>query len=204
MYVPKQFQNTDADAIKSFIKANSFGALISQAEGKMMATHIPLEFSKDETKLLGHVARANPQWKRFKDSDGVMVIFNGPHAYISSSWYDHENVPTWNYIAVHVYGNVRIVEGEALIESLKALVNRYEAASLNPISVEKMTPAYVEKSVKGLVGLEIAITSIEAAYKLSQNRDQKNYSNIILELEKRNDPGSLEVAAEMKKIEKIN
>ena len=199
MFVPKYAHNNDDSEIKEFIKQNSFGILISHSSGKMIATHIPLEFSKDGSKLLGHISKANPQWKNFETDSEVLVIFSGPHAYISSSWYDHENVPTWNYIAAHVYGKIDIMEGDALYQSLKHLVEKYETSSSNPISMEKMSPDYVRKSMQGLVGFEISITSIEASYKLSQNRDQKNHTQIIHELEKRNDPGSRQTASEMKK-----
>jgi len=168
----------------------------------MVATHIPLELSEDETKLRGHIAKANPQWKNFQNNSEVMVIFPGPHAYVSSSWYDHENVPTWNYIAVHVYGKIQIIEGDELYSALKQLVDKYEKTSAYPVSIEKMSPEYVRQSIQGLVGFAIEITSIEAAYKLSQNRDRKNYVNVINELEKRGDHGSKSIAAEMKKIEK--
>jgi transcriptional regulator len=199
MYIPKYAQNNEVSAIKEFIRQNSFGILISQSDQKLMATHIPLEFSSDESKLLGHIAKANPQWKKFDEQNEVLAIFSGPHAYISSSWYDHENVPTWNYIAAHVYGGIRIIEGDELLQSLKHLVDKYEASSTHPVSLEKMSPGYVEKSILGLVGFEISVSRIEATYKLSQNRDQKNLHHIIQELENRNDHRSLQVAAEMKK-----
>lgn len=202
MYVPKQFRNNDASTINDFIRHHGFGILVSESDNRIVATHIPLELSEDETKLRGHIARANPQWKNFQNNSEVMIIFPGPHAYVSSSWYDHENVPTWNYIAVHVYGKIKIIEGDELYSALKQLVDKYEKASEYPVSVEKMSPQYVRQSIKGLVGFEIEITSIEAAYKLSQNRDRKNYINIINELEKRGDHDSKLVAAEMKKIEK--
>lgn len=198
MYAPKYFQNNDFGAIKEFIKHNGFGILVTLSGQKILATHIPMEFSADETKLLGHVSRANPQWKNFVGQNEVMTIFPGPHAYVSSSWYDHENVPTWNYIAVHVYGKIEIIEGEQLYESLKHLIDRYESASVNPVSMESMSAEYVRKSIHGLVGFEITITAIEGARKLSQNRDKKNYENIIHELEMRDDPGSKEIAVEMK------
>lgn len=129
----------------------------------------------------------------------MLAIFTGPHAYISPSWYDHENVPTWNYIAAHVYGKISLIEGEKGYQSLKQLVDKYEAASAHPVSLENMSPDYVKKAIQGLVCFEITITNIEGTYKLSQNRDEKNHQTIIQELEKRNDAGSLQVAAEMKK-----
>jgi transcriptional regulator len=197
MFIPKNFQQADTGEVHEFIQQNGFGVLISQAEGKLWGSHIPLMLSEDGSKLHGHVSKANKQWRDLASSE-VMVIFNGPHAYISSSWYDHENVPTWNYIAVHVYGTVQLVEGERLRESLKELVDKYEQYSANPVSVETMSPQYLERETKGLVGFEISITRIEAAYKLSQNRDKKNHDAIVNELEKRNDPQSIQVAEAMK------
>lgn len=198
MYKPKFAENEDQASIMEFIKHNGFGTIVSQAGGRLLASHIPLEL-QFESKLTGHLSRANPQWKSFQTGSEVLTIFNGPHAYISSSWYDHENVPTWNYIAVHVYGTIRIIEGEELMHSLKYLVDKYEAKSANPVSIERMSPDYVRKSLKGIVGFEIAITSLEASYKLSQNRDRNNQVAIITELEKRRDPLSGSIATEMKK-----
>jgi len=198
MYAPKYARNIDPASIKEFIKQHGFGIIVSQWSGKLLATHIPLEL-QNESKLVGHISRANPQWKNFETGREVLAIFSGPHAYISSSWYDHENVPTWNYMAVHAYGNIRLIEGDELLDSLKNLVDKYEGGSQNPVSIERMSPDYVSKSLKGIVGFEITITSMEASYKLSQNRDKKNQLSIITELERRNDPLSVSVAAEMKK-----
>lgn len=198
MYKPKYAKKDDRATTLEFIKQNGFGIIVSQWSGKLLATHIPLEL-QDNSKLLGHISRANPQWKNFETGREVLAIFTGPHAYISSSWYDHENVPTWNYIAVHAYGTIRIIEGDELLDSLKRLVDKYETGSRNPVSVERMSPDYIQHSLKGIVGFEISITGLEASYKMSQNRNKKNQLAIIEELEKRNDASSLGVATEMKK-----
>jgi transcriptional regulator len=198
MYRPKFAKNEDVASIREFIRQNSFGIIVSQSGGKLMASHIPLEL-QHESKLLGHVSRANHQWKNFEMGSEVLAIFNGPHAYISSSWYDHENVPTWNYIAVHVYGTIRIIDGDELLNSLKKMVDKYEVTSQHPVSIEAMSSDYVRKSLDGIVGFEISITRMEASYKLSQNRDMKNQLAIRNELEKRGDPSSVQLAAEMKK-----
>jgi transcriptional regulator len=204
MYVPRQFKNNEPAQIKDFIRSNGFAILVSQCEGKIVATHHPLELSEDGEKLSGHISRANPQWKNFNQDTEVLAIFNGPHAYISSSWYNHENVPTWNYIAVQVYGKISIIEGEQLIQSLKTLVDKYEKNSVNPVSVEKMSPEYFQHAIKGVVGFEISISKIEASYKLSQNRDQVNHDAIVKQLEKRNDGDDRKVAEAMKKSFDIN
>jgi transcriptional regulator len=203
MYTPADFKNENIEQVKAFIEANSFGILVSSLEAKLVATHIPLELYTKENGvavLQGHISRANPQWKNFQTTGEVMAIFPGPHAYISSSWYDHMNVPTWNYIAVHVYGDIRIIEGEELIESLSKMTHKYEKESKNPVSVENMPREYVLKQLKGLVGFEITISNIQSAYKLSQNRDEVNHQNIVTELERRGDAQSIEIAKEMKQV----
>lgn len=198
MYIPKKFENKDVDQVRKFISENGFGILIRQSQKKINATHIPLVLSGDGSKLHGHLSKANPQAKTFQDNEEVLVIFNGPHAYISSSWYNHENVPTWNYIAVHVYGKIRIIEGEELRLSLKDLVDKYEQHSKQPVCVEKMSSDYLNKQMNGVIGFEITISQMEAAYKLSQNRDKVNHEAIISKLNERNHGDDQEIAREMK------
>lgn len=204
MYIPKQFSNTDDAEIKSFIESNGFGILVNQTNGKLWGTHIPLVLSPDGKKLSGHISKANPQWKYFENDKQILAIFTGPHAYISSSWYDHENVPTWNYIAVHVYGQLRLIHGQELLDALKQMVDKYEKHSVNPVSVEKMTPSFLASHVNALVGFEIEITSVEGAFKLSQNRDKVNHDEILHQLEKRNHPESNALAEAMKKFSPFN
>ena len=198
MYTPKHFTNSDHQEVRRFIKENAFGMLVTSGD-RLRATHLPLLMSDDEKILSGHIARANPQTKVISSLDEVMVIFPGPHAYISSSWYDHENVPTWNYIAVHVYGKPRVIEGNELYEALRKIVDKYEESSESPVSVERMNAKYLDAQMKAIVGFEITITSIEASYKLSQNRNDFNYDNIVKHLEKSKSANALAVAAEMKK-----
>jgi transcriptional regulator len=198
MYTPAYHKNENEIELLEFIKQNGFGILVSQVEGKLWATHLPLILTPDK-KLLGHISRGNKQWRELPNGEEVMVIFQGPHTYISSSWYDHENVPTWNYIAVHAYGKVRMLNEEELIDSLRQLTNKYEKDSVNPVSVDTMSKKFLHTEIRGTVGFEIAIERIEASYKLSQNRDEKNHANIISELEKRGDENSVSVANEMRK-----
>src|SRR6187402_3094913 len=107
MYIPREYKNEDLASVKEFIQSNGFAILVSEAEGKPWATHLPLVLdtnSEGKDILFGHISKANKQWKDFDPDKEVLAIFSGPHAYISSSWYDHVNVPTWNYLAVHIYG----------------------------------------------------------------------------------------------------
>ncbi|GAB3218447.1 FMN-binding negative transcriptional regulator [Algoriphagus aestuariicola] len=185
-----------------FIQKNAFATLVSQVNGRPWATHLPFVFGKNsegDASLSGHIAKANPQWRSIKDGDEVMVVFQGPHAYISSSWYNHENVPTWNYLAVHVYGEIRIIEGEQLMTHLKTLVDVYESGRPNRVSVETMSESYVQSQVRALVGLEVKITEVHASAKLSQNRDDVNYQNIIKMLDQSPSHLDQEVASEMRK-----
>ncbi len=198
MYIPNLYKNENPEELKSFIRQNGFAILVNTLENNLWATHIPLILSEDN-KLTGHISRGNKQWRGFSNEGEVLAIFNGPHAYVSSSWYDHENVPTWNYIAVHVYGNIRIIEGAELLDSLRQLTDKYEAHSQKPVSVDTMSEKFLTREMRGVVGFEIAITKMEAAYKLSQNRDAKNHAAIIEKLEERNDPNSTAIANEMKK-----
>lgn len=204
MYIPDIFINENQEEIKDFLQKNSFGILVNQTNGKLWATHIPLELDTNENGkqvLYGHISKENPQWESFADNNKVLAIFSGPHSYISSSWYDHESVPTWNYIAVHIYGTIKIIEGEAVIESLKKLVDKYEKNSENPVRVEDLSKKTIMQT-RGIVAFEIEINEIQAKHKLSQNRDEKNYDNIISELKKTENPQATAIANEMTKCRK--
>ncbi|MBA4134528.1 MAG: protease [Flavobacterium sp.] len=201
MYIPELYKNENREEIESFIHQNGFAILVNQTQGKLWATHTPLLLeTREDGKLIltGHISKANPQALSFNDNDEVLAIFSGAHTYISSSWYDHENVPTWNYLAVHVYGKVRVYNHEEALDFLKKLVDKYEAKSKNPIRVENLSEKTMREA-RGIVAFEIEITSIEAQKKLSQNRDDKNYRNIITELEKTKENQALAVAEAMKK-----
>ena len=200
MYIhPKNLWENEQEIVE-FIKNNPFATLVSEVNGKPWATHIPMMLSKNkdgESILTAHIAKANIQWKQLGEKE-ILVIFQGPHAYISSSWYNHENVPTWNYLAVHIYGSIRIIEGEELMDHLKTLVDRFEEGRPNRVSVEGMSKPYLESQLRGLIGVEITINEVQANAKLSQNRDETNYRSIIQHLESSNFGTDQEVAKEMK------
>ena len=201
MYIPEIYKNNNPEEIQTFLEQNSFGILVNLTDGKLWATHIPLEFEIRENGkqvLYGHLAKNNPQWKSFATNSEILAIFNGPQSYISPSWYDHENVPTWNYIAVHVYGTIKIVEGELLINILKKQIDKYEKNSENPIKIENLSRETM-KEAQGIIAFEIEINDIQAVKKMSQNRDDKNYENIIVELKKTAKPSENAVAETMLK-----
>lgn len=191
MYIPLHYKNENLEEVREFLKANSFGILINRTDGKFWGTHIPMELDTDENGhaiLYSHISKANPQWKNFSPDEEVLAIFQGPHSYISSSWYEKEEVPTWTYIAVHVYGKVQIIEGDELMASLKKLVDKYERASENPVAIENLSEKTM-RQVHGIVGFKLYITEIQAAYKLSQTRNDSDFHTIVNELD--NSPDSL-------------
>lgn len=198
MYIPEQYKNENLSEVRNFLTKNSFGILVSQVDGKPWATHIPLELDSDDEGneiLVSHIAKANPQWKHFSETTEVLCIFNGPHSYVSSSWYKEEEVPTWNYISVHVYGTLKIIDKQAVIASMHKLVDKYEQNSECPVSINNLSPKTM-RQVKGVVGFQIKITEIQAAKKLSQGREH-DHPRIIEELEKQ-DSQAAAVAKAMK------
>lgn len=149
--------------------------------------------------ITGHMAYGNPQWRTFETSEEVLIMFQGPHAYISSSWYEQENVPTWNYQAVHVYGPATILNEEALKQDLTKLLEKYEKHRENPVLWDKLSPSLLEKEIKGIVGFKIKVGEIQASYKLSQNRNETDYANIVEQLHNEENPDSKQLADVMEK-----
>jgi len=186
MYIPAHYKNENLDEVRQFLRDNAFGILVNQLEGKPWATHLPLELhtgTDGKEWLVGHVAKANPQWKAFSEEQEVLCIFNGPHAYISSSWYKEEEVPTWNYIAVHVYGRIKMLSEQELLLSLEQLIDKYERDSDRPIAMSELSVETM-RQVRGVVGFKVSIDDIQAAYKLSQTR-KEDHPEISRELERR-------------------
>jgi transcriptional regulator len=202
MYIPKIFKVEDSADILDFIRKHSFGTLISvNAEGLPIATHIPIELdmSAENTPVLrGHVSRANPHAQLFGDNATALAIFTGAHTYISSSWYEQQNVSTWNYSAVHVYGRIRILTTDELHASVEKLTATYEAGVEKPLLVNQMSSEMVRKELRGIVGFELTMDDVQAKAKLSQNRKDADYQHIITELEKIDDAQAHQVAADMR------
>lgn len=203
MYIPKHFENKDTKAIEDFIVKNSFAILTSIVDGKPWATHIPLELEivdGGKWQLHGHLSKANPQAKSLRDGMDVLAIFNGPHAYVSSGWYGHANVPTWNYIAVHLSGKVSINTDDELLEHLTKLTRHYESTMEKPQDVTAMPHDMVRSQMNGIVGFTVEVEEISGKWKLSQNRNEADFKNVIAELEKLDAYDSKIIAAEMKKL----
>lgn len=199
MYIPKLYREEDRVKILDFIQQNDFATLVTYDGEKPVASHLLMGIVEEDEKLFvnGHMSRANPQWKTFENNSEALIIFQGAHTYISPTWYNHVNVPTWNYQSVHVYGKPRIIVNyNEAYELLKRLIDRYESNS--PYQLESLPKAFVEKEIKGIVAFQIEVTGIEANYKLSQNRKDDDYANIIDQLDKREDDLSHGVAEAMR------
>lgn len=201
MYVPKIYRPKDPEIVYSYIEKHSFATLVTQGE-RLLASHIPLllEHTDSGSYLSGHVAKANDIIDQLKDGQEVLAIFMEHHAYISSSWYDHINVPTWNYIAVHIYGRASILTGDELYHSIENMVNKYESGRENRFQLKDFGQQELDAHLNGLVGFRVSIDRVEAAYKLSQNRKDRNYKEIISQLRQGGSDLELAIAQEMEQL----
>ncbi len=198
MYVPASFREDSPDKLHEFIKTYSFGTLFSGSEGDFKASHLPFlleEKAGGRGKLTGHMAKANDHWQSLAGKE-VLVVFQGPHAYISPAWYEEpDTVPTWNYVAAHVYGEYAPVTGE---EKLKEILGRtvgfYEGGMSKPWDMGSLSGPFLEKMLNAIVGFEIEIRRIEGKWKLSQNHPEARRQKVVRALEKLGKPNALEIA----------
>jgi transcriptional regulator len=190
MYIPAWFRIDDLVQLHSLMEQFSFATLVTQtADGthaSPFATHLPFVLEREQGEygtLRAHMARANPQWKMFAEGGEALVIFQGPHAYISPSWYDtHPSVPTWNYAVVHAYGKPRLLNDDELRATLHDLTTFYESGFAQPWSMDGLTDDYVSGMQRGIVGLEMVVTRLEGKFKLSQNQSAENRAKVIAHL----------------------
>jgi len=185
MYSPSYNRLEDRAELVGFMRANSFALLVTGTGGTLHASHLPVMVKERDGKISldMHMARNNPQWQEFFD-DEVMVVFSGPHAYVSPRWYEEqERVPTWNYAAVHAYGVPRLIDEK----KLKHENQRRLVAMLDPQWLPRfdaLRPEYVDHMLAGIVNFEIAVTRLDTRWKLSQNRSRREQELIAAELEK--------------------
>ena len=190
LYVPPHFGIDDPDTLHRFIEEHAFATLVSSGASGLHVSHIPFVVDRDErgVRLLGHVARANAHWQALEGAAHVTAIFQGPHAYISPTWYaNHPSVPTWNYAVVHAHGKTRLMDEAGLHELLMRLSATYEAGNLKPWKMSELPADYVGTMLKSIVGFEIEVERLEGKFKLSQNRPAE-IPRVIAELEARGEP----------------
>ena len=185
MYVPKHFAEADQARLSAFMQRHSFALLTTTDEaGLPFASHLPLLWEPEARRLLGHMAKANPQWRHFANGKEALVVFWGPHAYVSPSWYDtHPSVPTWNYATVHAYGRPQLIEGrEEAAALLRRLVELYESGFEQPWRME-LPEKYESAMIGAIQPFAIHVTRLEGKLKMSQNRDATDRANVIAGLE---------------------
>lgn len=193
MYVPASFRIDDREVLLDFVDRYAFATVVSVANGVPFASHIPLVLDRSANVLLGHIAKANPQWNHFESGVDILTIFTGPHAYVSPSWY-HEgpSVPTWNYAAVHVYGAPRLITPERTAEALDRLVSKYENHRETPWP-NALPDEFRQRMHLAITGFEIPIDRIEGKFKLGQNRSADDQAGMQRGL-RQDGPGAVALA----------
>jgi transcriptional regulator len=196
MYSPPYNRVEDRHELVAFMRANSFAMIVTATDGVPMASHLPVTIADGESGLVihSHMAKPNPQWQAFFE-DEVLVMFAGPHAYVSPRWYEaEERVPTWNYAAVHAYGKVRVIaDRQAKHAAQRALVAEHDPAWLPKF--DALRAEYVARMLEGIVTFDIAVTRLETRWKLSQNRGRREQELIAAALERAADPSLRALAA---------
>lgn len=203
MYVPVLFQPSSFADVREIVQEHSFATLVGRASGKMVAAHIPLLWAEPRPGVFfleGHVARGNEIAGALVGGDEpLLAIFQGPHGYVSSSWYTHENVPTWNYIAVHVRGRASMLEGDDLRTHLSTMVDQYEEGRDPRFYAGQMDAKSFSAQMRGIIGFRMQVESVEASFKLSQNRNETDFRRVIAALEASGNPLDIALAEAMKK-----
>ena len=187
MYVPSHFEESRTEVMHELIRAHGLGTLVTLDDSGLNANHIPFEIDAEGEfgVLRAHVARANPVWKNFSRSIDAMVVFQGAQAYITPSWYetkktDGKVVPTYNYISVHAYGELRAIEDKAwLRQFVGRLTDRYEAPRSAPWAVSDAPDEYIDKMLGAIVGIEIPVKRLVGKWKVSQNRPAVDRANVV-------------------------
>lgn len=185
MYQPSHFATKDSEYILDFINKHPFAIMVSRGK-RLIATHIPILINEnaDELQLYGHIANHNDQHKYLEDGAEVLLIFSGPHGYISSSWYKEADISTWNYAAVHINATLKIQSSEELESSLKKLVHRFESSEENPLIFDDLPSDIIESHLPRITGFWLNPVKIEAISKMSQNQPEENVSSILEHLNK--------------------
>ena len=214
MYVPEAFRLDDREAVAAVMRAFDFALLVTAPDGVPQASHLPFLYEPPrnlpgegpEGTLYAHMARANPQWRDFavmeENGGEALVVFQGPHSYVSPTWYASEqpNVPTWNYVAVHAYGLPQVIEEAAQVRALlDRMVATQEAGLTPPWSTAGLTDRYMEGMLRGLVAFRIPVARLDAKAKLSQNKTTAQLGAATAVLERAEVPLARETGAWMRR-----
>lgn len=203
MFLPQLFKIEDFNALITFLKRNSFATVITSQNDVPYASQVPVmvDVIDDEIVLSFHLARPNPQTKTLENNQNVLIQFTGAHGYMSSSWYEQEEVSTWNYQAAQLKGECAVLDQDELMEDLKRLTDQYEKGE-NARTFDTLSED-VLKQAKGVIGYKVKVREAGLKYKLSQNRSDKDYKNIVLNLRESDNQDDNRLADEMEKIRTI-
>ncbi|GGA67618.1 negative transcriptional regulator [Edaphobacter acidisoli] len=202
MYIPKTHEETRIDVLQEFMEAHPFATLVTLGSAGLFATHLPVVLDRDGGTLgilRGHISRANRQWRDFSAVVEALVIFSGPHHYITPNWYAEKAksgrvVPTWNYAVVHAYARLAVIEDAAwLLKNVQTLTDVHEVGSPAPWRVSDAPEEYIHAIAKGIVGVELTITRLEGKWKVSQNQSAENRAGVVKGLEELGTVESLEM-----------
>lgn len=201
MYNLPYHKDKDAASVLAFIKAHPFAVLCgADAKGFPVATQIPVLITEYNGQLLlrGHMMRQTDHHKAFTDNPKVLVLFNGPHSYVSASWYSNPRQgSTWNYMSVHAHGELNFLDENRLMAILEETTAHFEQNPVSPALYKELPSSYVQPMLKAIVAFEIAVTKLEHIFKLSQDKDAGSYENIISKLSEQDDAGK-KIAKEMR------
>ena len=203
MYNLPDFKEKEGEVVLEFMRNHPFIFLSgADAENKPVATQIPVFIDEKDGKLFltGHIMKNTDHHKAFEKNPNVLAVFTGPHVYVSATWYDDPyQASTWNYMSVHAKGTIRFGDADDLVSILKRLTLYYENNNAASTTVfDNLPSVYKERLMKAIIAFEVEITSIDNVFKLSQNRDEKSFLNIIAKLQEQGSDGQF-IAAEMKK-----
>ncbi len=201
MYKLPHFTETDQTKIVEFINKNPFAVIAGFGKEYPVASHIPIAIEEKKGKLFlhGHIMKKSDHHLAFEQNNNVLVIFNGPHCYVSASWYTNPlGASTWNYMTVHAKGKVIFTDEAGTIKAIKEVTERFEGKD-TAASFDKLGDEYIHAMVKAIIGFTIEVETMDAVFKLSQNRDGASKQNIIEQLKKAGDDNSAAIAAEMEK-----
>lgn len=197
MYRPADFRIDDTPRLLEFVSKYSFATLVTHGEGGMIASHVPALLTENRS-LFVHLAKANPQSDQLAAGAEALCIFQGPHCYISPSWYAIQPaVPTWNYAAVHAYGRPRVLDAEELLSSIAKLVDVYESMQPQPWIFDTRLD-WNRRMLNGITGFAISLDRMEGKFKMSQNRSAADRERVIARLQQSTHPMENEVAAWVK------
>lgn len=199
MYKLPYFTETDEEKVFEFMQKTTFSLITGIYQGSPVATHVPLDVKRKNGKVIltGHIMKGTDHHKAFLENDKVLVIFSGPHCYVSASWYVKKNVAsTWNYMDVQATGNIRLTGEEETKKIIEDITNKYESLE-SEAAFNKLPEEYVDRLTKAIAGFHIEVESIENVFKLSQNHDEITRKQIIENLRKTNDYFAGEIAKEM-------